>query len=41
MGQLEDGKAQQTVKDSSEIVPQTVGQLEEMLFSIPWGHHVI
>ncbi len=20
-------------------VPQTVGQLEEMLFSIPWGHH--
>ncbi len=38
-GQLEDGKAQQTVKDSSEIVPQSVGQLEEMLFSIPWGHH--
>ncbi len=22
-----------------EIVPQTVGQLEEILFSIPWGHH--
>lgn len=39
VGQLEDGKAQQTVKDSSEIVPQSVGQLEEMLFSIPWGHH--
>lgn len=37
--QLENGKAQQTVKDSSEIVPQSVGQLEEMLFSIPWGHH--
>ena len=39
VGQLENGKAQQTVKDSSEIVPQPVGQLEEMLFSIPWGHH--
>lgn len=39
VGQLENGKAQQAVKDSSEIVPQTVGQLEEMLFSIPWGHH--
>ncbi len=24
---------------SSEVVPQTVEQLEEMLFSIPWGHH--
>ena len=22
-----------------KVVPQTVGQLEEMLFSIPWGHH--
>lgn len=39
VGQLENGKAQQTVKDSSKIVPQPVGQLEEMLFSIPWGHH--
>ena len=39
VGQLENGKAQQTIKDSSEIVPQPVGQLEEMLFSIPWGHH--
>lgn len=39
VGQLENGKAQQTVKDSSKIVPQAVGQLEEMLFSIPWGHH--
>lgn len=39
VGQLENGKAQQTVKDSSEIVPHPVGQLEEMLFSIPWGHH--
>ena len=39
VGQLENGKAQQAVKDSPEIVPQPVGQLEEMLFSIPWGHH--
>ncbi len=22
-----------------EIVPQAVGQLEELIFSIPWGHH--
>ena len=22
-----------------KVVPQTVGQLKEMLFSIPWGHH--
>ena len=22
-----------------KVVPQAVGQLEEMLFSIPWGHH--
>jgi len=39
VGQLENGKAQQAVKDSPEIIPQPVGQLEEMLFSIPWGHH--
>ena len=39
VGQLENGKAQQAVKDSPEIVPQPVGQLKEMLFSIPWGHH--
>ena len=39
VGQLENGKAQQALKDSPEIVPQPVGQLEEMLFSIPWGHH--
>lgn len=39
VGQLENGKAQQAIKDSPEIVPQPVGQLEEMLFSIPWGHH--
>lgn len=39
VGQLEDGKVAQVVDDSSEVVPQAVGQLEEMLFSIPWGHH--
>lgn len=37
--QLEDGNAPQSVEDSSGVVPQSVGQLEEMLFSIPWGHH--
>ncbi len=25
--------------ENSEIVPQGVGQLKEILFSIPWGHH--
>lgn len=29
----------QVVAKSSEFIPQIVGQLEEMLFSIPWGHH--
>ena len=29
----------QGVAESSKPVPQVVGQLEEMLFSIPWGHH--
>ncbi len=37
--QLQDGKVPQPVAESSKSVPQTVGQLEEMLFSIPWGHH--
>lgn len=39
MGQLEDGNVSQSVEDSTGVVPQSVGQLEEMLFSIPWGHH--
>lgn len=39
VGQLEDENAPQSAEDSSEIVPQPVGQLKEMLFSIPWGHH--
>ncbi len=29
----------QVVAQTSEVVPQPVEQLEEMLFSIPWGHH--
>ena len=29
----------QLVAQTSEVVPQPVEQLEEMLFSIPWGHH--
>ena len=37
--QLEDEKGSQSAEDSSEVVPQPVGQLKEMLFSIPWGHH--
>lgn len=37
VGLLEGEKEPQAVAQLSEIVPQTVGQLEEMLFSIPWG----
>lgn len=37
--QLEDENASQSAEDSSGVVPQPVGQLKEMLFSIPWGHH--
>lgn len=39
VGQLEDENVPQSVEDSLEVVPQVVGQWEEMLFSIPWGHH--
>ena len=39
VAQLEGEKAPQGVAESSMPVPQVVGQLEEMLFSIPWGHH--
>lgn len=39
VGQLEDENGPQSAEDSSEVVPQPVGQLKEMLFSIPWGHH--
>ena len=39
VGQLQDGKVPQGVEESSMPVPHVVGQLEEMLFSIPWGHH--
>ena len=37
--QLESKELPQPAAQSSEIVPQLVEQLEEMLFSIPWGHH--
>ena len=39
VAQLEGEKVPQGVAESSKSVPQVVGQLEEMLFSIPWGHH--
>ena len=39
VGQLENENGPQSAEDSSEVVPQPVGQLKEMLFSIPWGHH--
>lgn len=39
VGQLEDENGPQSAEDSSEVVPQPVGHLKEMLFSIPWGHH--
>ena len=32
-------KFYQTYSHYFSIVPQPVGQLEELLFSIPWGHH--
>ncbi len=37
VGLLEDEKVAQP--QTSDFVPQTVGQLKELLFSIPWGHH--
>lgn len=39
VGQLGDENGPQSAEDSSEVVPQPVGQLKEILFSIPWGHH--
>ncbi len=41
VGLLENEKVSQPVMQSqtSDFVPQTVGQLKEILFSIPWGHH--
>lgn len=41
VAQSEDKKMPQAVAQNqhSPIVPQAVGQLEELLFSIPWGHH--
>lgn len=39
VAQLSGEKMPQDVAQKSEVVPQNVGQFEEMLFSIPWGHH--
>lgn len=39
VAQLEMGKVPQVVAQSSEVLPQIAGQLSEILFSIPWGHH--
>lgn len=38
-GLSENGKIPLTAAKTSTVVPQTVGQLQELLFSIPWGHH--
>ena len=39
VAQLEEQKVPQPVAQNIEFVPQSVGQLTEVLFSIPWGHH--
>ena len=39
VGQVGNKEMPQPVAQASEIVPQLAGQLEELLFSIPWGHH--
>lgn len=39
VGLLENEKVPRTVAQTSEVAPQVIAQLEEMLFSIPWGHH--
>ena len=39
VGQLGEEQQPQAVAHTSDVVPQAVGQLKEMLFSIPWGHH--
>lgn len=39
VAQLEEGKVPQDVAQSVEAVSQPTEQLQEMLFSIPWGHH--
>lgn len=40
-GQLEKLESSHIARQnqSSENIPQVVGQLDEILFSIPWGHH--
>lgn len=39
VGQLDNRKFPHTMAQTAGNVPQTVGKLEKMLFSIPWGHH--
>lgn len=39
VGLLKDEKVPQAEAKKTEVVPQAVGQLEKILFSIPWGHH--
>ena len=39
VGQLGEEQQPQAVAHTSDVVPQAVGQLKDMLFSIPWGHH--
>lgn len=39
VGQLEKEIVPQDVAQNTEFVPQPVGQLTDVLFSIPWGHH--
>lgn len=39
VGQLDNRKFPHTMAQTAGNVPQTVGKLEKILFSIPWGHH--
>ena len=39
VAQLEEQKVPQAVAQNIEFVPQSVEQLAEVLFLIPWGHH--
>lgn len=39
VAQFENEKVPQVVAQNFELVPQPVGQLTDVLFSIPWGHH--
>jgi predicted nuclease of restriction endonuclease-like (RecB) superfamily len=39
VAQFGNEKVPQVVAQNFELVPQPVGQLTDVLFSIPWGHH--